>query len=77
VSGVVELMGLPVCWLSSMDVRPALNWACDSSTHVRLMLFSLPRSLLRFFRDLHRVWCTLAVPLSDPSWNCFRPDTRL
>jgi hypothetical protein len=25
VSGVVELMGLPVCWLSSMDVRPALN----------------------------------------------------
>ena len=39
VSGAVQLVGLPVCSLSSTDVRPALNRACDWNTCVRLKLW--------------------------------------
>jgi hypothetical protein len=81
VSGVVQLMGLPVCWSSSMDVWLALNRACHSNTRVWLMLSSqtliqlLPGSPSHFFWDFHKIWCTLAVPLSDPLQNHIRPDT--
>jgi hypothetical protein len=61
VSGVLELMGLPVCWSSSMDVQPALNQA-HSSNHCH------------FFLNLHKILCTLSVPLLDLSQNCIRPD---
>jgi hypothetical protein len=80
---LMGLPGLPVSWSSSMDVQPALNRACHSNICVLLMLsspnacLSLPRSPSLFSRDLYKIWYTLAVPLSDPSRNLIRPDTRL
>jgi hypothetical protein len=47
VTGVVQLMGLPVCLSSSMDVRPDLNRACHSNTRLRLMLSSPNACLIR------------------------------
>jgi len=40
VSGVVQLVGLPVCSSSSTDVRPVLKWVCHWNTCVRLKLRS-------------------------------------
>ena len=40
VSGVVQLVGLPVCSSSSTDVRPVLNRVCHWNTCVRLKLCS-------------------------------------
>jgi hypothetical protein len=35
------------------------------------------QGLRTFFQDSHKIWCTLAVPLSDPFQNCIGPDTQL
>jgi hypothetical protein len=37
----------------------------------RFMLYcpNLYLSQSHFFRDLHKIWCTISVPLSDPSRN--------
>ena len=40
VSGVVQLVGLPVCLSSSTDVQPVLNQVCHWNTCVRLKLWS-------------------------------------
>ena len=40
VSGVVQLVVLPVCSSSSTDVRLILNWVCHWNTHVWLQLWS-------------------------------------
>jgi hypothetical protein len=65
----VGLVGLPVCWLSSMDVWPALNQACHSNTRVWLMLSSPNACLiiarvsvtlfLRFAQNLMHTRCSL------------------
>jgi hypothetical protein len=40
-----------------------------------MLICSLPGSQSHIFQDLHKIWCTLAVPLSDPLRNRIRPDT--
>jgi hypothetical protein len=72
VLGGVEVMGLPVCWMSSMDAhQPALNSACHSNTHVQYILSCLNACLITA-----RVSITLlAVPLLDPLLNSIRPIT--
>jgi hypothetical protein len=76
-------MGLPMCWSSSMDVRLAVNRACHSNTHVRLMFSSVNACLiiarvsialfLRFAQNLMHTRCSFV----DQSQNCTRPDIRL
>jgi hypothetical protein len=46
--------------------RSALNWTCHSNTRVRLMPSSLNARLIihgvfLLFRNLHKMWCALAV----------------
>ena len=50
VSGVVLLVGLPVCSSSSTDGRPALNRACHWNTCVRFEAL-VPEALLNHFED--------------------------
>lgn len=40
VSGIVEVMDLPVCLSSLVDLQPALNQECHSDTHVWFILSS-------------------------------------
>jgi hypothetical protein len=75
VSGVVQLVGLPVCSSLSTDVWPVLNWACQWNICVWLKIWSpkacciTVRVSVALFPKWHKVWCTLNVPLSDPSWK--------
>ena len=75
VSGVVQLVGLPVCSASSTDVRPVLNQACHWNTCAQLKLWSpkacwiIVRVSIALFQRLAQIWCTLAVPFSDPPWK--------
>jgi hypothetical protein len=55
-------------------------WTCHSNTCVRPLLSSLNTSNhCQGLRQTFSKICTKsdAVPLSDPSWNCIKPDTRL
>jgi hypothetical protein len=77
VSGVVQLVCIPVCWSSSTDVRPVLNRACHWNTRVRLKLWSPKACWIilrvsvalfpRLAKNLMHTRC--AVLFSDPSWK--------
>jgi len=41
----------------------------DSSIGPRRLVESLWEPPYHLFQDWHKIWCTLAVPFSDPSWK--------
>jgi hypothetical protein len=71
VSGILELMGLAVCWSSLTDVQPVLKQARHSNTSVWLILPSLNACLisarvfvtlfLRFAQNLMHTRCSSAA----------------
>lgn len=69
----VELMCLPVCPSPSTDFRPALTEhpiqtpVYGSCFRPTTSTYSLAKFAVFFYQDLHKIWCTLAVPFCTKS----------
>jgi hypothetical protein len=80
VLGIAEMMGLPVHWSFSMDVRPALNRVCQFK-HPCTAHALFPKCSNNQCRGFHHTFSEIytkfdSVPLSDPLRNRIWPDTQ-
>ena len=75
-SGVVQLLGLPVCSSPSTDVPPALNRACQWNTCARLKLWS-PKACWIIVRVSVALFPRLAQNLMRTSCSCLWPIVKI
>lgn len=83
IPGIVELMDLSLYFaVVNGYVQLALNQAWHIQTVYgsrflpQTLVQSLSMSRLHFYRDLHKLWCTLAVHFLDPQRNHYTSHTR-